>query len=59
MSNRCIDGEAPTGSAPSDWRAAPVNAWLLRSLSRKYDAVLDEPLPPEFEALIKTLPDTN
>lgn len=42
----------PRANAAND---APVAAWLRRSLSRQYDAVLAEELPPAMIALARAV----
>ena len=34
----------------------PVTSWLQLALARKYDAVLEERVPPEFERLLESCP---
>jgi len=45
-------GKQGAGNAGSPYGSPAVDRWLAHHLSRLYDPVIREPLPPEFIALL-------
>lgn len=48
----------PNGTAPSPQRRERQPGWI-QGLRQIYNSVLNEPLPPSFDSLLKKLDDEN